>query len=165
MRVCDCNFQKECVSLRRHQNKILIPLKYKEKRAVNEIYHSYINNKEHHCISCCWSAYNITVICLSKMKRLRVLENISKCIPAFQMNWDLKVLVFEEGKKTEYIREKPLKGREITNNKLNPHTALMPGFQPGHHWWEARALFSPLCSPCSPYTIFLLFLSGIECLL
>ena len=43
-----------------------------------------VNNKEQHCISCCWSAYNITVIFLS-MKHLRVLENIFKCVPVFQM--------------------------------------------------------------------------------
>ena len=36
--------------------------------------------------------------------------------------------------------EKPLVARERTNNKLNPHTASMPGFEHGLHWWEANAL-------------------------
>jgi len=48
-------------------------------------------------------------------------------------NWNLEVLVFEEGQKNRVPREKPLKAREITNNKLNPHTASMPGFEPEHH--------------------------------
>ena len=29
-------------------------------------------------------------------------------------------------------REKPLEGKEKTNNKLNPHLVSSPGFQPGH---------------------------------
>ena len=29
-------------------------------------------------------------------------------------------------------REKPLGGKEKTNNKLNPHLVSSPGFQPGH---------------------------------
>ena len=35
---------------------------------------------------------------------------------------------------------KPLRAREKTNNKLNPHMASMPGFEPGPYWWEASAL-------------------------
>ena len=27
-----------------------------------------------------------------------------------------------------------------SNNKLNPHMASTPGFEPGQHWWEASAL-------------------------
>ena len=30
--------------------------------------------------------------------------------------------------------------RERTNNKLNAHMALMPGFQRRPHWWVASAL-------------------------
>ena len=44
--------------------------------------------------------------------------------------------------KTRVPREKSLGGRERTGNKLNPHTALMPGFEPQPHWWEASALTS-----------------------
>ena len=36
--------------------------------------------------------------------------------------------------------EKPLGGRERINNKLNPHMASTPGFEPGPHRWEASAL-------------------------
>ena len=38
------------------------------------------------------------------------------------------------------IWENPLGARERTNNKLNPHMASTPGFEPGPHWWEASAL-------------------------
>ena len=27
-----------------------------------------------------------------------------------------------------------------TNNKLNPHVASTPKFEPGQNWWEASAL-------------------------
>ena len=36
--------------------------------------------------------------------------------------------------------ENPLGARERTNNKLNPHMASTPGFEPRSHWWEANAL-------------------------
>ena len=42
--------------------------------------------------------------------------------------------------KTGVPGEKPLGAKERTNNKLNPHMASMPGFEPGPHWWEATAL-------------------------
>ena len=41
--------------------------------------------------------------------------------------------------------------RERTNNKLNAHMALMPGFQRSHiGGWQ---VLSPLCHPCSPSTL------------
>ena len=45
--------------------------------------------------------------------------------------------------------EKPLGAKERTNNKLNPHMASTPGFEPGPNWWEASALTTatPLLSP------------------
>ena len=59
--------------------------------------------------------------------------------------WFLVELEFENagvlGKgKTGVPGEKPLEARERTNNKLNPNLALSPGFEPGPHWWEAKAL-------------------------
>ena len=42
--------------------------------------------------------------------------------------------------KTGVPGEKPLGAKERTNNKLNPHMASTPEFEPGPHWWEARAL-------------------------
>ena len=44
--------------------------------------------------------------------------------------------------KTRVPGEKPLRARERTNNKLNPHVASIMGFEPGPHWWEASALTS-----------------------
>ena len=35
--------------------------------------------------------------------------------------------------KTGVPREKPLGAKERTNNKLNPHMASTPGFEPGPH--------------------------------
>ena len=42
--------------------------------------------------------------------------------------------------KTGVPGEKSLGAKERTNNKLNPHMASMPEFEPGPHWWEASAL-------------------------
>ena len=43
-------------------------------------------------------------------------------------NWNLEVLAFKERGKLEHPEKiKPLRAREGTNNKLNPHIALMPG--------------------------------------
>ena len=43
-------------------------------------------------------------------------------------------------KETLVPEENPLGARERTNNKLNPHMASTPGFEPRSHWWEANAL-------------------------
>ena len=53
-------------------------------------------------------------------------------------NWNLKVLVFEERRKTG-VPEKNLseQGREPTTNST--HMASTPGFEPRPHWWEASA--------------------------
>ena len=50
------------------------------------------------------------------------------------------MLVFEERGKPEHPEKKPLGAQERTNNKLNPHVALTPGFEPEPHWLEATAL-------------------------
>ena len=42
--------------------------------------------------------------------------------------------------KTGVPGEKPLGANERTNNKLNPHMASTPGFEPKSNWWEASAL-------------------------
>ena len=59
--------------------------------------------------------------------------------------WFLVELEFENvgfwgERKTGVPGEKPLGAKERTNNKLNPHMASTPGFEPGPHWWEASAL-------------------------
>ena len=66
-------------------------------------------------------------------------------LPDSWSNWSLEVLIFDERGKPEYPGEKPLEARERTNNKLNPHMASIPGFEPGpHHWWEASAHITTL---------------------
>ena len=51
--------------------------------------------------------------------------------------------IFTEGRgggSVHRLGEKPLGAKERTNNKLNPHMALTPRFEPGLHWWEKSAL-------------------------
>ena len=68
-------------------------------------------------------------------------------LPDSWSNWNLEMLVFEEGK-TGVPREKPLGARERTNIKLNLYMASTPGFEPRPHWWEASALITaPRCFP------------------
>ena len=55
-------------------------------------------------------------------------------------NWNLEMLVFEEGGKTGGPGEKSFGARTTTNNKLNQHMTPGPGIEPGPHWWEASAL-------------------------
>ena len=68
--------------------------------------------------------------------------------------------------KTGVPGEKPLGAKEKTNNKLKPHTASTPGFEPGPHRWEASALTtSPLLLPlrhCSFFTTKVSTLISIE---
>ena len=63
--------------------------------------------------------------------------------------------------------EKPLGAKERTNNKLNPHMASTPGFEPGPHCWEASVLTTapPLRHPCATliYVIFsLVFTNSVD---
>ena len=46
---------------------------------------------------------------------------------------------FWGGRKTGVPGEKPLRAKERTNNKLNPHMAPTPGFEPVPHWWATSA--------------------------
>ena len=69
--------------------------------------------------------------------------------------WFLIELEFEnvgfwgEGK-AEVPGEKPLGARERTNNKLNPHMAFTPRFEPGPLWWEVNALTTvSSLAPCN----------------
>ena len=62
--------------------------------------------------------------------------------------------------KTGVLGEKGLGAKERTNNKLNPHMALTPGFEPGPQWWEASALTTaPFLAPifecnCKPKFVY-----------
>ena len=53
--------------------------------------------------------------------------------------------------KTGVLEEKGLGAKERTNNKLNPHMALTPGFEPGPQWWEAIQALSPLRHSLLPF--------------
>ena len=74
------------------------------------------------------------------MKHLRVHMNSFKRVRAFQIELEFGSVGFWGEGKTGVPGEKPLGARERTNNKLNPHMASTPGFEPGPHWWEASAL-------------------------
>ena len=61
-------------------------------------------------------------------------------LPDSWSNWNLEMLVFRERGKPEYPEKNPLGATERTNNKLNPHMASTPEFEPGPNWWEASTL-------------------------
>ena len=83
------------------------------------------------------------------MKHLRVHMNSFKRVRVFQIELEFgSVSLVIEPRKTGVPREKPLGTRERTNNKLNPHMASTPGFQPEPHWWKASALTT---APPLPY--------------
>ena len=65
------------------------------------------------------------------------MHKVVLCLPDSWLNWNLKMSGFFRKQKT---REKPLGVKERTNNKLNPHMALTPGFEPGPHLWEVGPL-------------------------
>ena len=71
---------------------------------------------------------------------LGVLKNSLKSVRAFQIELEFGSVGFCGEGKTRVPGEKPLGARERTNNKLNPHMASTPGFEPGPYWWEASAL-------------------------
>ena len=79
---------------------------------------------------------------LLSTERLGVAKNsyALKRVREFQIELEFEVLGFYGKGKTGVHAEKTLGARERTNNKLNPHMASTPGFEPGPHWWEASAL-------------------------
>ena len=73
------------------------------------------------------------VICLP-VKHLKFLWTRLNVSVRSRSNLNLEVL----GEGITGVPGKKLLGaREKTNNQLNPLMALMPGFEPGPHWWEA----------------------------
>ena len=91
------------------------------------------------------------------MKHLGVLKNVFKHVPTFLIELDFESVGFGGEEKTiEVPGEKPLRARERTNNKLNPHMASSPGFERGLHWWEASFLTTvPPLSPGARVGVFL----------
>ena len=89
----------------------------------------------------------INATCLEKnnynllpTKHLGVLMNSLKRVSAFQIKLEFGSVGFGRDGKTGVPEVKSLGARERTNNKLKPHMALRPGFEPGPHWWEASTL-------------------------
>ena len=74
------------------------------------------------------------------MKHIGVHMNSFKCVRALQIELEFGSVGFWGEEKTGVAGEKPLGAKERTNNKLDPHMALTPGFKPGPHWWEASVL-------------------------
>ena len=74
--------------------------------------------------------------------------NSFKRVSAFQIELEFGSVGFGGERKTRVPKVKPLGARERTNNKLKPHMALRPGFEPGSHWWEASTLTT--ASPLLP---------------
>ena len=85
------------------------------------------------------SAFIANCFAFLPTKRLRVHMNSFKRARASQIEFEWSVGFWGEGK-TGVPGEKPLGAKERTKNKLNPHMAWTPGFEPGPHWWEASAL-------------------------
>ena len=66
--------------------------------------------------------------------------NSFKRVRAFQIELEFGSVGFWGEGKTGVPGKKPLGAKERTSNKLNPHMASTPGFEPGPHWREASAL-------------------------
>ena len=60
-------------------------------------------------------------------------ENVIAAVIKWEMLAASKEFGFGGEGKTGVPEEKPLGARERTNNKLNPHMASTPGFEPGPH--------------------------------
>ena len=65
--------------------------------------------------------------------------NSLKRVRAFEIELEFGHIGFGGQGKTGVPGVKPLGTRERTNNKLYPHKASTPGFEPGPHWREASA--------------------------
>ena len=79
--------------------------------------------------------------------------NSFKRVRAFQIELEFGSVGFWGEGKTGVPGEKPLGAKERTNNKLNPHMASTPGFEPGPHWWEVSA--PTTAPPLLPYLLIL----------
>ena len=80
----------------------------------------------------------IIIIIINQLCLTRVTHNSLQLINPWpsnsRSNWNLEMLVFEEGGKPENPG-KTLGARTRTNNKLNPRMTPGPGIEPGTHWW------------------------------
>ena len=72
-------------------------------------------------------------------------------LPDSWSNWNLELLVFEEGGKKEYLVEKISRSNGENQQQTRPNMASTPGLEPGPHWWEASALTTE--PPFLPYIL------------
>ena len=68
--------------------------------------------------------------------------NSFKRVCAFQIELEFGSVGFLGEAKTRVPREKPIRARERTNNKLDPHTSMasMLRLETRPQWWEVSAL-------------------------
>ena len=81
----------------------------------------------------------LQIACLPT-KHIWVHMNSFKPVRAFQIELEFGSVSFRGEGKAGVPGEKPLRVRERTNNKLNPHMASTLGVERGPHWWEVSAL-------------------------
>ena len=58
---------------------------------------------------------------------------------ALQIELQFRDVGFWGEGKTREPGEKSFRAKERFNNKINPHLASTPEFEPGPNWWEASA--------------------------
>ena len=68
----------------------------------------------------------------------------------FLMELEFGYIGFWREGKSGVPGEKPLGAKERSKNKLKPHMASSPGFEPGPHWWAGRRALSLLRHPLLP---------------
>ena len=69
--------------------------------------------------------------------------------PLTWSHWNLKMLVFVEGRKSKNLQKNP-RSKARTNMRLDPTVWHRAGIEPRPHWWEEMQALSPLRHPCSP---------------
>ena len=78
-----------------------------------------------------WLNWSIVIVICLPTERLGVLKNSGKRVCVFQIELVFGSVGFYGEGKTAVHGEEPLEARERTNNKVNPHMASTPGFEPG----------------------------------
>ena len=110
------------------------------------------------------------------VKHLRVHMNSFKRARAFQIELEFGSVGFWGEGKTGVPGEKPLGAKERTNNKLNPHMASTPGFDPGrgecsHHCATLAPLVLQVARTVTEHCmervgegkLFFLFFKSVKC--
>ena len=66
------------------------------------------------------------------------LKKTSNDLVPFQVGTGIWKRWFLRRRENQSTRRKPLRAKARTNNKLNPHMALMIKFKPRPHWWKVQ---------------------------